>query len=161
MKLGKVDYNGTVPPVEYRCTSCGVHGCKLWREYTVFLHDDLAVECVDCAGKSQKKDVSDVDTDGRINTSCGRSDAIGWRVPAVPTEEGDTYWGSVPHDGMAWWRRLPNRVESISVRSTDQCECDRPHVHIGSQINHMTVSSNETPSRLARLSVNMLEGLKR
>ncbi len=38
-----------------------------------------------------------------------RTDQIGWRVPAVPTEENDTYWGytSVPTPGVEWWCRLP------------------------------------------------------
>lgn len=37
-----------------------------------------------------------------------RTDQIGWRVPAVPTEDG-TYWGytSVPTPGVDWWRKLP------------------------------------------------------
>lgn len=38
-----------------------------------------------------------------------RTDQIGWRVPAVPTEENDSYWGytSVPQEGCDWWNRLP------------------------------------------------------
>ena len=38
-----------------------------------------------------------------------RYDQIGWLVPAVPTEEGDTFWGytSVPEPGCQWWYRLP------------------------------------------------------
>jgi hypothetical protein len=38
-----------------------------------------------------------------------RTDQIGWRVPAVPTEENDTYWGytSVPQPGCDWWYNLP------------------------------------------------------
>ena len=38
-----------------------------------------------------------------------RTDQIGWRVPAVPTEENDSYWGytSVPQAGCDWWYRLP------------------------------------------------------
>jgi hypothetical protein len=38
-----------------------------------------------------------------------KTDQIGWRVPAVPTEEGDTYWGytSVPDPGVEWWQNLP------------------------------------------------------
>lgn len=37
------------------------------------------------------------------------TDQIGWRVPAVPTKENDTYWGytSVPDDGCKWWDNLP------------------------------------------------------
>ena len=38
-----------------------------------------------------------------------RSDQIGWRIPAIPTKENDTYWGytSVPQEGCDWWYRLP------------------------------------------------------
>lgn len=39
-----------------------------------------------------------------------RSDQIGWRVPAVPTEsEVMNFWGytSVPSAGVDWWRNLP------------------------------------------------------
>lgn len=38
-----------------------------------------------------------------------KSDQIGWRVPAVPTEENDTFWGytSVPQAGCEWWYKLP------------------------------------------------------
>ncbi len=38
-----------------------------------------------------------------------KTDQIGWRVPAVPTEENDTYWGytSVPTPGVDWWQNLP------------------------------------------------------
>lgn len=38
-----------------------------------------------------------------------RTDQIGWRVPAVPTEDG-TYWGysSVPTPGVNWWKKLPS-----------------------------------------------------
>jgi len=38
-----------------------------------------------------------------------RTDQIGWRVPAVPTEENDTFWGysTVPQPGCDWWSNLP------------------------------------------------------
>jgi len=46
-----------------------------------------------------------------IETKSNResTDQIGWRIPAVPTEDGDTFWGytSVPQDGCNWWARLP------------------------------------------------------
>ncbi len=110
MKFGKVDYNSTTPPKKYKCTTCGKHGCKMWREYNVCA-DYTELVCCDCAGKSQEKDVSTIDADGRRETEYGRSDQIGWRIPAIPTEEGDTYWGysSVPQAGVNWWTRLPTR----------------------------------------------------
>lgn len=36
---------------------------------------------------------------------------IGWLVAAIPTEDGETYWGftSVPQEGANWWNNLPTR----------------------------------------------------
>lgn len=72
-----------------------------------------------CAGKSQSKDVSNIDERGLLShPSMGerRTDQIGWRVPAVPTEENDTYWGysSVPQAGLSWWERLPTRPGTVA-----------------------------------------------
>lgn len=38
-----------------------------------------------------------------------RSCEIGWLVPAILTEEEDTFWGytSCPTDRILWWTRLP------------------------------------------------------
>lgn len=45
-----------------------------------------------------------------------RTDQIGFRVPAVPTEENDTFWGytSVPEAGCIWWGNLPTRMEKAA-----------------------------------------------
>lgn len=47
-----------------------------------------------------------------FRTERKRHDSIGWLVPAIPTEDGDTFWGytSVPQAGCAWWHRLPYRI---------------------------------------------------
>lgn len=110
MDLGTVDYNKS-PPESYHCHTCKKHGCKLWREYQTCA-DYTELVCCDCAGKSQKKDVSSIDKNGKIDTEYGRIDQIGWRVPAVPTEDGTTFWGytSVPAEGCSWWYGLPTRV---------------------------------------------------
>lgn len=104
-----VDYSKIVTPPNYVCGKCGASGVKLWRDYQTFLeHQSLL--CATCAAKEQKKDISDIDKDGLRNSGHGsRTDQIGWRVPAVPTEENDTYWGytSVPPAGCEWWRKLP------------------------------------------------------
>ncbi|PLX25961.1 hypothetical protein C0580_00915, partial [Candidatus Parcubacteria bacterium] len=53
---------------------------------------------------------SDIDEEGlRDSEYGGRTDQIGWRVPAIPTEGFYTYWGytSVPGPGVEWWRNLP------------------------------------------------------
>jgi hypothetical protein len=122
VNLGDVNYASAIAPPAYECHSCGVHGCKLWREYQTFA-DRTELVCCDCAGKSQQEDVSSIDADGRRKLGpdypddC-RTDQIGWRVPAVPTQEGDTFWGytSVPADGVAWWRRLPTRAATVDAR---------------------------------------------
>lgn len=112
-------YADNVAPAGYRCGGCGVAGCKLWRRYSTFLeHNDL--RCCDCAGAKQMEDVTDIDADGchYVAGSVHRTDSIGWRVPAVPTEEGDTYWGytSVPDDGVRWWKALPTRVQKPELK---------------------------------------------
>ncbi len=100
-------------PETYKCHDCGAHGCKLWREYQTFNPD---VVCALCAGKRQNKDVSRINEAGLLPWKMSGddheilTDSIGWYVPCVPTEEGDTYWGytSVPEDGVDWWKKLPS-----------------------------------------------------
>lgn len=115
MELGPVDYGGP-PPARYRCVRCDRHGCKLWRQYQT-LADHIELLCCDCAGKDQKRDVSSIDGQGNRpddDLGSGLTCTIAWLVPAVPTVEGDTYWGysSIPEDGVTWWRGLPTRVPS-------------------------------------------------
>ncbi len=104
-----VDYSKTETPPSYKCRNCGATGCKLWRLYQTFPHHQSLL-CAKCAAKDQKMDVSDIDTDGKHGGELGgRTDQIGWYIPAVPTEENDTFWGytSVPDAGVRWWRSLP------------------------------------------------------
>jgi hypothetical protein len=111
-----VDYSKGPPP-EYRCDDCGASNVKLWREYQTFLSQQR-LRCCDCAAKDQGRDVSDIDSNGRRTTpeyewgKDQRSDQIGWLIPAVPSESGDTFWGytSVPGPGVEWWRRIPTRA---------------------------------------------------
>lgn len=103
-----VDYSKQEVPQSYKCGKCGATGCKLWREYQTFLsHQNLL--CARCAAKSQKKDISGIDAQGKRTTEWGETDQIGWYVPAIPTEENDTFWGytSVPKAGCDWWDNLP------------------------------------------------------
>jgi hypothetical protein len=105
----KVNYLLQDVPDEYTCTSCGKTNVKLWRPYQ---SQPSHLLCATCAGRDQGKDVSTIDETGkRIDEGAGRTDQIGWYVPAVPDEEGTGYWGytSVPAAGVAWWRRLPNQ----------------------------------------------------
>lgn len=109
----------TCMPENYYCHQCGAKNVKLWREYQTPANETELV-CYLCAGKSQDKDVSGITDDGMIpcvidKNSDGSdyiiwSDAIGWRVPAIPTNDG-TFWGysSVPNEALTWWRKLPNK----------------------------------------------------
>lgn len=104
-----VDYSKLEVPPTYKCSGCGATGCKLWREYQTFL-DHQTLLCARCTAISQKKDISSIGDDGKHMTDDGcKTDSIGWYVPAVPTEENNTYWGysSVPQEGCDWWIRLP------------------------------------------------------
>ncbi len=109
--LGPVDYSGVkAPPLKYRCDDCKAYGCKMWRDYQTFLNHQT-VRCADCACAAEKKDATQIDRKGRLVTEERKSDQIGALVPAVPSEDGSTYWGytSVPEAGVKWWKRLPSR----------------------------------------------------
>ncbi len=99
--------------INYACARCGAAYCKLWRQSNTCA-DSVRLLCVDCAGKDQKRDVSDVDAEGKVaDPDLGmRCDQIGWLVPAVPTPDGETFWGytSVPEEGVVWWKGLPTRT---------------------------------------------------
>ncbi len=133
--MGAVDYMSTMPPAGYHCGQCGALGVKLWREYqTILSHQSLL--CAKCACAEQTKpaksySIRAVDGGGvcvttiydavlepKLHKIFGGSDdggdQIGWRIPAVPTTDGRTYWGysSVPEDGVRWWKSLPLSKES-------------------------------------------------
>ena len=95
------------------CTKCGATGVKLWR-----MSQDFSPEptCVDCTCKAAGKDVASVAEDGtRPRSFGGRTDNIGWFVPAVPTPDGEGFWGyqSVPSDAAEAWRALPLRAPAV------------------------------------------------
>jgi hypothetical protein len=102
-------------PMGYECAECGASGCKLWRQYQTFA-SHIRLLCVVCAGKDQSVDTSDVDSDGRFawKDMGTRTDSIAWLVPAIPTEDGETFWGytSVPQIGVYWWRGLPSNPDT-------------------------------------------------
>ncbi len=93
--LGTADYSSIRVPDGYSCCECGAAGCKLWRPYQTFA---VRLRCLPCVIK-----------DGDATVSNHRLHSIGWNVAAIPTVEGDTYWGytSSPQDAVDWWDRLP------------------------------------------------------
>lgn len=97
-----IAYADRASPPEYTCGDCGKGGVRLWREYQTFL-DHQTLRCVACALANQKRE-ADALHDG---------DQIGWLVPAVPSEDGETLWGytSVPASGVDWWYALPCAVK--------------------------------------------------
>jgi hypothetical protein len=96
-------YADGVAPAGYGCGGCDAHGVKLWRDYQTFL-DHQTLLCATCAEDEQEKPRG-------FALAVGNGDQIGWRVPAVPTEDGETFWGysSVPADGVRWWKVLRSR----------------------------------------------------
>ncbi len=90
------------------CNACGARGCKMWREYQTFA-DRTEIMCGSCALASQDKK-GPIDAEGRRDSAHGKTDQIGWMVPAIPDVEGHGFWGytSVPEDGCRWWRALPS-----------------------------------------------------
>lgn len=115
-----VDYTSTAVPPTYICHDCDATSCKLWRHYNMFL-DHQTLLCVDCAGKKQGRDVSGMNENGYEATE--QTDQIGNLIPAVPTEENDTFWGytSVPSEGVEWWRQLPTRPMGIQKSPEPSC----------------------------------------
>ncbi len=83
----------------YCCGKCGKRGIRLWREYQTFL-EQQTLTCATCLEAERGKPI---DPD--------RCDSVGWRVAAVPTPDGSSYWGftSVPMAAVHWWRSLPLR----------------------------------------------------
>lgn len=101
VKLEAFVYKSGKIPKGYRCVKCNAKNCKLWRQYQT-MADQIELLCANCSEKDQGK---------KLKLEKGGSDQIGWLVPAIPTEDGETYWGytSVPDDGCDWWDALPIR----------------------------------------------------
>lgn len=111
MELGKVDYGKLQTPNGYKCSKCGAQGVKLWRQYQTCA-SAIDLLCAVCACADQDKQYS-VDETGHHTDEFGQdSDQIGWLVPAVPTDDGTTFWGytSTPSAGSVWWFLLPVRL---------------------------------------------------
>lgn len=90
--------------ITYACEKCGASNCKLWRQYNTFL-DYVELTCAPCTEKDQ----------GRV-IDLSKGDQCGWMIPAVPTNDNETFWGytSVPPDRVQWWKALPDRPVATS-----------------------------------------------
>ena len=102
-------YLSPYTPVKYKCGKCGAFGVKLWRDMTFFA-SSVDLRCASCL------DQGEVDAQGYFNGKYGKTDQcdtdeLGSMLPAVPTEDEESYWGysSVPQAGVLWWRNLPNQ----------------------------------------------------
>jgi hypothetical protein len=84
-------------PPGYVCGTCGISGIRLYRDYNIGMYAQ-ELSCTLCTALMGKREY-----DPR------RPHSFGWKVAAVPTEEGDTFWGytSVPREGVIWWDCLP------------------------------------------------------
>lgn len=89
-------------PMPYRCAQCEAEGVKLWRQYQTFL-DKVTLMCRACS----EHDQSDV---LKRKNYIPVTVEIGWRVPAIPTDDG-TFWGfgSTPQPAWTWWNDLPEK----------------------------------------------------
>lgn len=116
----KTDYNSDAVAPDYRCAECGVTGVKLWRLWII---GAWHITCARCTAAPKQIDISGMTPHGQIP---GRyiplTDQLNDRIPAIPTEKGDTWCGytTVPQAGIAWWCRLPNWPKEPN--SAD-CDC--------------------------------------
>lgn len=94
-------------PATYQCAECHTNGVKLWRMGS---SSHVLLQCYLCVCKKEGVDPTSVDVDGTVPSRMGhgRSDQIGYHVPAVPHPTGG-YWqyAAVDTDGAAWWRAMP------------------------------------------------------
>ena len=105
-------------PETYKCQICGQVHVKLWRKSNTFLNHQTLV-CASCLSRMHKQGNF---LPKLIKTKHGfhwtrndrlqPSDQLGDFMPAVPTEENDTFWGytSVPKAGCKWWNELSNGI---------------------------------------------------
>jgi hypothetical protein len=123
-------------PINYRqtyvCTSCKASGLKLWRDYNT-IASACELKCAACATPAQvayeaktyteqnRESLGTLDADGMFMFRGG--DQLGGLVPAVPTPEGDTFWGysSVPTEDVLWWYTLPTyQGHALELRCLQQ-----------------------------------------
>ena len=118
--MKKVDYSKNITPESYVCSQCRATGIKLWRQSSTFL-EHIELMCAECVCEHLNVDISSMDDSGRVETEHGRTDQVGYMIPAVPTKD-DSFWGytSVPEDGVNWWHNLPNNIKRLRKNKIEQ-----------------------------------------
>lgn len=155
-KNERVDYERGTVPAGYRCSKCGAHGCKLWRQYQTFA-DYIKLLCRECGERDQGEAME------------GPGDSIGWLVPAVPTEANDSYWGytSVPQPGVEWWKRLPTaparerKGPPMPANPTERdLECARELLRVYGLRGHSPYGAGVVPAIAQALAEARQEGAR-
>lgn len=100
-----VESKQLIKPKEYKCETCGKTKVKLWRDYM-----GTTLSCVDCTLNNAGLTGTLVDDNGRRETEYGKTDQLGWYVPAIQVVPGfEMLWGytSVPQNRVEEWCKLP------------------------------------------------------
>lgn len=97
-------YASALTPARYVCKTCQARGVRLYRHYS---SSHIELLCTACTQKEQGEPLAQ------------RGHSCGWRVAAVPTEDGQDWWGftSVPDEGVLWWDGLPVKEGSQKAKA--------------------------------------------
>lgn len=90
---------------EYKCETCCKTGVKMWRDYM-----GTTLSCVGCTLNNAGLMGVFVDDNGCRETEYGKTDQLGWYVPAIQVVPGfEMLWGytSVPQNRVEEWCKLP------------------------------------------------------
>ena len=109
----KFDYSLAVIPTDYKCGHCGVVSCKLCREFNS-PSSFIVLRCTSCAEVNQRR-MHEAGWQSLFSQQC--DDQIGVFIPAVPKEDGLSYWSyiKIPQAGLDWWNKLPILPNSSSA----------------------------------------------
>ncbi len=104
------DYSSQNIPDSYMCSLCGASQCKLWKTERID-----TTYCVACVARRVKITTEEIDDDGTISDPHyrehpGRTNHIGWFIPAIPRRNKDGGWYTdTPNSAQEslWWRNIP------------------------------------------------------
>ena len=158
-------------PVNYRqdyvCAGCKARGLKLWRDYNT-MASACELKCAACVTPAQAAYeaktyteqncdyLGTLDADGVFMFRGG--DQLGGLVPAVPTPEGDTFWGytSVPDEDVRWWYTLPTyQGHALELRCLQQLLRKNHDAYVAQRQNVLRLRGKADEARRAlRLRVD-------